>query len=529
MAQRLKRFVEDLENRPLSFRGFLLTFMAIIFLRNFLETFADVDNFWTPVSPSAYFLHYPMFYLCLILAVIIVFRWLTGEKILRITKIVFFFFPIVLLAPILDLVLSAGQGYNISYLFGDLPTLLHRLTTFSFAYLGRGITPGIQIELILAFLLTACYLFLKTRRLVLAIAGVMVCYVAGFVLGALPSLVNILWNLNGSGMSSEGVFTADVVLYHFYSFNHKITLILFPILLGELAVWYWLYDRRKFLAMVKNLRGLRVLHYLCMLAMGMLIGHAYSGPLALFESPFPSLILLVAACAGVLAWWWAVGVNDLHDLETDKISNHSRPLASGAITAGEYRLLNIVFLLLSLVGATVIRYPFLVTILVAMALSYMYSAPPLRLKRVPFLATFILALCSALICLAGYLLFSDDYSFIGFPPRILAAILVAFTLGLTVIDMKDREGDRATGALTLPILFGEKKGAKITGGLTLLAYLSVPVILKAFIFIPVGLLFGIPTYLLINRKPMRERPVFLLYYLFLGAIAIYVYSKIQGG
>jgi 4-hydroxybenzoate polyprenyltransferase len=261
----------------------------------------------------------------------------------------------------------------------------------------------------------------------------------------------------------------------------------------------------------------------------MLIGYAYNKPLGLFDSPFPLLILLVSACSGVLAWWWAVGVNDLHDLETDKISNHSRPLVSGIISAGEYRILNLVFLLLSLAGAIVIRHPFLVPILVAMALSYIYSAPPLRLKRVPLLATFILALCSALVCLAGYILFSDDYSFIGFPPRILGAILVAFTLGLTVIDIKDLKGDRATGTLTLPILFGEKKGARITGGLMLLAYLGVPVILKTFVFIPLALLFGITTYFLVNRKPMREKPVFLLYYLFLGAIAIFVYSQICGG
>ena len=529
MVERLKRFVEDLENSRISFWAYVVTIICVIFLRNFLETFSDVDNFWTPVSPLAYFVHYPMFYLCLLLALIAIFHWLTKEKITKITRITLCFFPIILLAPILDLLVSGGQGYNISYMFEDSSALINRFVTFSWGYLGRGITPGIQIELMVVFVLVACYLFLKTGKIILAIIGVIASYIVGFVLGSLPSLITVLWNLKGSATVGSEIFSADVVLYHFYSFNQKMTLVLFPILVVELGLWYRLYNREKFRALLKNLRGLRVFHYLCMLSMGMLIGYGQRPPETFFESPFPILILIVSACSVVLAWLWAVGVNDLHDEDTDRITNHSRPLVSGVIDVEEYRSLNLVFLLLSLVAAILIRHPFLVTILVTAGLSYVYSAPPFRLKRVPLLSTFILALCSALVCLGGFVLFSADYSFVGFPPRILSAMLVAFTLGLTVIDIKDLKGDQATGTVTLPILFGEKKGKMITGILVLLAYLSVPVILKILVLIPLALVFGIPTYLLINGKQMRETPIFLLYFLFLGATIFFIYLRIQGG
>lgn len=529
MIERLKRFVENLEDSKISLWIYVVTIICVIFLRNFLETFSDVDNFWTPVSPLAYFVHYPMFYLCLLLVLIAIFHWLTREKITKITRITLCFFPIILLAPILDLLISRGQGYNISYMFEDSSALINRFVTFSWSYLGRGITPGIQIELMVVFVLVACYLFLKTGKIILAIIGVIASYIAGFVLGSLPSLITILWNLKGSAIVESKIFSADVVLYHFYSFNHKMTLVLFPILLVELGLWYRLYNKEKFRTVLKNLRGLRVLHYLCMLSMGMLIGYGQRLTEPLFQSPFPMLILVVSACSVVLAWLWAVGVNDIHDVDTDRITNHDRPLVSGVFAVEEYRSLNLVFLVLSLTAAVLIRHPFLVTIVVTAGLSYIYSAPPFRLKRIPLLSTFILALCSTLVCLAGFVLFSDDYSFAGFPPRILFAILVAFTLGLTVIDIKDLKGDQATGTTTLPILFGEKKGKMITGILVLLAYLSVPLILKIFVLIPIALILGIPTYLLINRKQMHETLIFLLYFVFLGAAIFFIYLRIQRG
>ncbi|MDZ7305377.1 MAG: UbiA family prenyltransferase [candidate division KSB1 bacterium] len=429
----------------------------------------------------------------------------------------------------MDLLLSRGQGYNMSYLFGDLAYLTHKFITFSWGYSGRGATPGIQIELIVAFLLVGCYLFLKIHRVLLAMVGVITFYIVVFVLGSLPSLMIILWNLKGAVTAPAEMFSGEVVLNHFYSFNHKMALVFYPILLVELGIWFRLYDRRKFWAIVNNLRGLRIFHYLCMLGIGTLLGYARMRPVELFDSPFPFLILCASVCSVVLAWWFAVGVNDLYDVEADKITNPSRPLVSGIITADEFKVLNLVFLILSLIAAYLVRYPFFVTILLAVALSYVYSAPPFRAKRVPFLATFILALSSALICLAGFVLFSNDYSFSGFPPRILLTILIAFTLAFTVKDIKDLQGDHVTGTATLPSLLGEKKGKRVIGILVLLAYLSVPVVFKSLVLMPFALLFGIPTCLLINRKQMRETPVFVLYFLFLGVTLYYIYHQIQDG
>jgi len=169
-----------------------------------------------------------------------------------------------------------------------------------------------------------------------------------------------------------------------------------------------------------------------------------------------------------------------------------------------------------------------VAMLLVLGISTLYSAPPFRLKRIPVLASFILALCSALVCLSGYVLFSDDYSFNGFPPRILFAVLVALTLGSPVIDMKDIRGDRIAGSFTLPVLLGEKTGKRVVGFLVMLAYISVPLILECFVLMPFTLVFGSASFFLINRRQMRETPVFALYFLFLGVIVYFIAPQILG-
>jgi 4-hydroxybenzoate polyprenyltransferase len=529
MMDRLQRMITRLENSHVTFTGMLITFLSTLFLRNFLETFSDTDNYWTPVTSLAYFVHYPLFYCCLLVAVSIILARSTDEKIERVTKIVFLFFPLVLLAPILDLLVSQGKGLNMSYLFCDLSSLVRRFVPFYSGYEGKGATTGIQIELLVAFMASGIYVFSKTGKVIRAAVGVVAFYVVVFLLGATPSVTAILWKLGGSHLSPQEMFGGEIILYHFYSLNHKMALILFPILIGELCLWFWCYDRRKFLSVVRNLRGLRVIHYIAMLGFGMILGYSRTAGLSLVESPFPVLIITMSVLSGIFAWGYAVGINDIHDLEVDKISNRSRPLVSGILTAKEHRVITLLLLALSLIAACVVRYPFFISVLIVVGLSHVYSSPPLRLKRIPFLGKFIIAMCSTIVCLGGFVLFSDNYSFEGFPPKIMLTMLVTITLAFNVIDIKDIRGDRATGNKTLPVLFGDRRGKKMIGALVLVSYACIPLFLGLFSLIPVALVFGIASYLLIDRRQMREIPIFVLYFVFLGITMFYYYTQIQIG
>ena len=523
----LKKLLERLENRDMSFFGALGSVFVILFLRNFIEIFADADNLWTPISTSGFFIHYPLFHLCFFVAITIVLSIMTRGKILDVTRLSICFLPVVLLAPVLDLVLSAGSGYNMAYMFDDLPILIQRYLTFTGGSHRGGATPGIRLELLVIFLFIGIYIYLKTRNPIRVMTGVILLYTFGFILGALPSIVTILWTGRSSAGEMARMFAGSIVLHHFYSFNLKISLILLPVLLVLLAWWYRLYDNIKFAAILRNFRPKRALHYLCMSGIGMIIGFARYPQSDFLESPFPSLILFLSAISVALAWWFSVGENDIHDIKGDRVSNPERPLPSGILQSSELRHLSLIILILSLVAASVVRYSFFLPILVSVGLSFIFSAPPFRLKRILYLAPFIPALCSLLVCLAGFIIFSKDYSFIGFPPWVMVTIFVGFSLAITVKDIKDIEGDRLEVVKTIPVIFGERRGKHIIGILSIVAYLCVPILSHMLVLLPFSITFGGLTYRLITRKDFTEGPVFSLYYIFLAIVAIVVYFNIR--
>lgn len=527
MFRTIKIFIQKLEDSQLFLNQFLVTFFGIIFLRNFLETFSDQDNAWTAVSSTAYLIHYPMFYLSLFLVLSIILAIVTKVKITKISKLLLYFFPVILIAPIVDLLLSNGNGYNMSYFFCDFEQLVKKYFTFSGTYQDSGATPGIQIELIVIFSLTTAYLFLKSKKASSAILGLLLFYSAAFFMGALPSLVTIAWNFIQPSLSTASeLYSGEVILFHFYSFNDKMVLTFFPILVLELSAWFWIYDQKKFKVLIKNLRGFRVFHYLCMLGFGIFIGISQISDVQLLESPFSFLIFISMAGSVLFAWWAAVGINDIFDFEGDKISNPKRPLTIGLFEKKELRAINLIFACFSLIIAFIVRYPFFLTILLALVLSTIYSSPPFRLKRIPILSTFVIALCAALISLGGFVVFSKDYSFSGYPPKILLAILVAYTLGLPFKDIKDLAGDKITGVKTFLTLWGEKKGKQITSIFVVLAYITAILVLGIFYLFPLAFIFGGLSFYYINRKKYREAPLFFLYFLFLSVTFYFIHPTI---
>lgn len=521
--EKLLPWIEKLENINISFPVYLLTFFCIVFVRNFLETFCDADNFLTAVSAIAFFIHYPLFYLCALLGLAFIFHWLLRQNIISILKIVLFFLPIIWLGPLLDLIISKGQGYNISYLFGDWKTILYKFVTFAGDPKNAGATPGIRIELSIVFILIAAFIYLKKKTLIDVILGLILSYIFFFSLGATPSIIT---NLFAQGEGKTTVMSGEVILYHFYTFNHKISMVLIIILVIELILFYYIYDRLKFRAIIGNLRGLRTLHYLAMLGFGFLIGSANIPHFELNYSFYSMLIHLLGAMAVCFAWWVAIGVNDQYDLETDHLSNPNRPLVSGNVNHRELIIINFCLLLLSLSCAWLVRYQFLIPVLTALSLSYLYSAAPFRFKGVPMLATFLIALSSLLIVLSGYVIYSANYSFYGFPLKLIPLIVLSFTLGFTVKDIKDFEGDQKAVIKTIPVIFGVRRGKKIVAFAVFTAYFIAPVFYFSFLFMIISGLLGAISLILVSRSDYKELPVFLLYLLYLVITGYFIYPDL---
>jgi geranylgeranylglycerol-phosphate geranylgeranyltransferase len=178
-------------------------------------------------------------------------------------------------------------------------------------------------------------------------------------------------------------------------------------------------------------------------------------------------------------------LNQLYDLENDKINKPSRPLPAGEVTERETRILYWVLYALSLVAAWFVkplsgdslatRECFWI-VLVAAIITYIYSAPPYRTKRWGWAAQFTIAVPRGMLlkvcgwsCVAG--VFSDlEPWYIGF-------VFFLFLLGAAATkDFADMKGDEAANCITLPIRYGVKSAA----------YQISPFFIIPWIFLPLG-------------------------------------------
>jgi len=121
-----RKLIAALENPKIPFGNHILTFVFIMTLRNFLEMFSDNEEISFKL-----FAHYYLSYICLAMALIVLFYFATKETIHNIARVVLVSFLVLVLAPTLDLIISLGKGYNISYMLpGIHENLLYRFFTF---------------------------------------------------------------------------------------------------------------------------------------------------------------------------------------------------------------------------------------------------------------------------------------------------------------------------------------------------------------------------------------------------------------
>ncbi|KAF5940981.1 hypothetical protein HYC85_022148 [Camellia sinensis] len=152
-------------------------------------------------------------------------------------------------------------------------------------------------------------------------------------------------------------------------------------------------------------------------------------------------------------------LNDWYDREIDAINEPYRPIPSGAISENEagHDFPTIFYLA---IGGSL--------------LSYIYSAPPLKLKQNGWLGNF--ALGASYISLpwwAGQALFGTLT-----PDIIVLTLLYSIAgLGIAIVnDFKSVEGDRALGLQSLPVAFGSETAKWICVGAIDVTQLSVAAI-----------------------------------------------------
>lgn len=174
-------------------------------------------------------------------------------------------------------------------------------------------------------------------------------------------------------------------------------------------------------------------------------------------------------------------INQIFDLEIDKINKPMRPLPSGRIK--KFKAWIFALLCYGASFGLAILVPnrqFLFIVLLTAFLTYAYSGPPFRTKRFGWGANLTIAIPRGMLVLvAGW---SAVRSIWHPEPWFIGLILGLFVFGAaTTKDFSDIEGDEANGVRTLPIIYGVRTAV----------YLIAPFFVIPFMLIPYGLLFGL--------------------------------------
>ncbi|KAL1321717.1 hypothetical protein AAHE18_14G147200 [Arachis hypogaea] len=186
-----------------------------------------------------------------------------------------------------------------------------------------------------------------------------------------------------------------------------------------------------------------------------------------FEDVAKSIVCMMMS--GPFLMGYTQTMNDWYDREIDAINEPYRPIPSGAISENEV-IAQIWFLLLgglTLAGILDIwaghTFPTIFDLALGGSLvSYIYSAPPFKLKRNGWIGNLALgASYISLPWLAGQALFgtlSADIIFLT-----LLYSIAGFGVGI-VNDFKSVEGDRAHGLQSIPVAFGAETAKWISVG-----------------------------------------------------------------
>ena len=200
-----------------------------------------------------------------------------------------------------------------------------------------------------------------------------------------------------------------------------------------------------------------------------------------------SNVLASVSCmvmSGPLLTGYTQTINDYFDREIDAINEPNRPIPSGAISLFQVKLQIWVLLIAGLGVAYLLdlwaHHTIPSVLLLALGgsfVSYIYSAPPLKLKQNGWLGNYALgASYIALPWWAGQALFGH----LTWTTALLTLAYSLSGLGIAVInDFKSVEGDKSLGLESLPVVFGIKNASRISAGMIDIFQLAMVVVLIA--------------------------------------------------
>jgi homogentisate phytyltransferase/homogentisate geranylgeranyltransferase len=169
------------------------------------------------------------------------------------------------------------------------------------------------------------------------------------------------------------------------------------------------------------------------------------------------LVLLVT----ILANLYITGLNQLTDIDIDKINKPFLPLVSGELTINKAKIIISFSLLISILLSFISDFYLFLTVFLSIVIGTFYSIKPFRFKKVPILASIsILSVRGLIVNIGIFIAFRNLFSY----PNELNNQIIFLTIFISILsiciallkDIPDLIGDKTFEIRTFPIIFGRK-------------------------------------------------------------------------
>jgi chlorophyll synthase len=175
------------------------------------------------------------------------------------------------------------------------------------------------------------------------------------------------------------------------------------------------------------------------------------------QLPTLALGLLIT---GPLVCATSQAANDWYDRHVDAINEPQRPIPSGRMPGSWGFRIAVLWTALSLLAAIPLGRAGVITVTVALAFAWAYSAPPLRFKQNGWIGNLAVGVTyEGLAWITGTIVMLGG----ALPSAHTLVIAALYSLGahgiLTLNDYKSVEGDRQMGIRSLPAALGEQRAA----------------------------------------------------------------------
>jgi len=246
-----------------------------------------------------------------------------------------------------------------------------------------------------------------------------------------------------------------------------------------------------------------------------------------YKGEYSSVKVFLAAITASLTMSAGNIINDIYDLNGDKINHPLRPLPSGVISLKAALIYYFILLAVSLLLSLFISNLNFAVNLISVLMLYLYSY---KLKRVALGGNLTVSLLTGLAFIYGGVTVNNIYN------SIIPA-LFAFLINLIreiVKDMEDAEGDMREGIISFPSKYGAKtaKNTIITLSMLLILFTLFPYIngnygnyymaVILFLVIPVLIYFLVSLLKDDSKKNMNKLSFILKLDMVFGLIALYI-------